>query len=91
LEGTSGYYPGRSKEVLCSFVALHWLGNSFRMYLRNTAIIQNQHLDALHAASQEVMDLIAALPEDVNALCSITDESDNPDMHKYGDNMDQII
>jgi hypothetical protein len=24
---------------------LHWLGDSFRMYLRDTAIIQHQHVD----------------------------------------------
>jgi hypothetical protein len=39
-------------------------------------------------ALQEVMDLIAALPEDVIALCSMMDGSDNPDMHKYRDKMD---
>jgi hypothetical protein len=37
---------------------LRWLGNSFMMYLRDTAIIQHQHVDTLLAASQEVMDLI---------------------------------
>jgi hypothetical protein len=40
---------------------LQWLGDSFRMYLRDPAIIQHQHVDALMAASQEVMDLISAL------------------------------
>jgi hypothetical protein len=45
---------------------LRWLGDSFRMYLRDTAIIQHQHVDALLAALQEVMDLIAVLPQDVN-------------------------
>jgi hypothetical protein len=44
---------------------LYWLGNSFRMYLRDTAIMQHQHVDALLAASQELMDLIAALPMDI--------------------------
>ncbi len=34
---------------------LHWLGDSFRMYLRDTAIIQHQHVDALLAALQEVV------------------------------------
>jgi hypothetical protein len=58
------------------------------MYLRVTAIIQNQHLDALQAALQEVMDLITAFPEDVIALCSMMDGSDDPDMHEYGDNTD---
>jgi hypothetical protein len=47
---------------------LRWLGNSFRMYLRDTAIIQHQYVDALLAALQEVMDLINALPKDVFAL-----------------------
>ncbi len=44
---------------------LQWLGDSFRMYLRDTAIIQHQHVVAWLAASQEVMDLISALPMDV--------------------------
>jgi hypothetical protein len=47
---------------------LRWLGDSFRMYLMDTAIIQHQHVDALLAALQEVMDLIAALPTNVIAL-----------------------
>jgi hypothetical protein len=29
---------------------LHWLGNSLRMYQRDTSIIQHQHVDALLAA-----------------------------------------
>jgi hypothetical protein len=50
---------------------LRWLGDSFRMYLRDTAIIQHQHVDALLAASQEVMDLIAALLADVIAVSTM--------------------
>jgi hypothetical protein len=67
---------------------LRWLGDSFRMYLRDTAIIQHQHVDALLAASQEVMDLIAALPKDVIALSTMTEGMDDPDMHEYADEMD---
>jgi hypothetical protein len=67
---------------------LWWLGDSFRMYIRDTAIIQHQHVDALLAASQEVMDLIAALPMDVIALSTMTEGMDDPDMHKYADKMD---
>jgi hypothetical protein len=52
---------------------LRRLGDSFRMYLRDTAIIQHQHVDALLAALQEVMDLISALPTDVIALSTMTD------------------
>jgi hypothetical protein len=67
---------------------LRWLGDSFRMYLRDTAIIQLQHVDALLATLQEVMDLIAALPKEVIALSTMTEGTDNPDMHEYADKMD---
>jgi hypothetical protein len=67
---------------------LQWLGDSFRMYLRDTAIIQNQHVDALLAALQEVMDLISALPTGVITLSTMTEGMDDPNMHKYADEMD---
>jgi hypothetical protein len=67
---------------------LRWLGDSFRMYLRDTAIIQHQHVDALLATLQEVMELIAALPKDIIALSTMTEGTDDPDMHKYADKMD---
>jgi hypothetical protein len=51
--------PKYIKKRLC------WLGDSFRMYLRDTTQIQHQHLDALQAALQEVMDIIVALPKNV--------------------------
>jgi hypothetical protein len=66
---------------------LPWLGDSFSMYLRDTAIIQHQHVDALLAALQEVMDLIAALPKDVIALSTMTEGMNDPDMHEYADEM----
>ncbi len=58
------------------------------MYQSDTAIIQHQHVDALLAASLEVMDLIAALPKDVIALSTMTEGTDDPDMHEYADKMD---
>ncbi len=58
------------------------------MYLRDTAIIQHQHVEALLAASQEVMDLIAALPKDIIALSTMMEGTDDPDMHKYAGEMD---
>ncbi len=67
---------------------LRWLGDSFRMYLRDTAIIQHQHVNALLAALQEVMDLISALPTDIIALSTMMEGMDDPDMHKYADKMD---
>ena len=38
---------------------LLWMGNSIRIYLRDTGIIQDKHRDVLWAASQEIFDLIA--------------------------------
>ncbi len=67
---------------------LRWLGDSFRMHLRDTAIIQHQHVDALLAALQEVMDLIAALPKDIIPLSTMTEGMVDPDMHEYADEMD---
>jgi hypothetical protein len=58
------------------------------MYISDTAIIQHQHVDALLAALQEVMDLIAALPKDVIALSTMMEGMEDPDMHKYADKMD---
>ena len=59
------------------------------MYLRDTLAIQLQHVDALREASQEVMDLINALPVDVIALSiSMTDGTTDPDMNEYADEMD---
>jgi hypothetical protein len=77
-----GKSPEYIKKRLC------WLGDSFRIYLRDTTIIHSQHLDALQASSQEVMDLIATLPDEVIAMCTMTDGSDYLDMHEYADEMD---
>jgi hypothetical protein len=45
-------------------------------------------VDTLLAALQEVMDLISVLPTDVIALSTMTEGMDDPDMHKYADEMD---
>ncbi len=58
---------------------LRWLGDSSRKYLRDTAIIQHQHVDSLLAALQEVMELIAALPKGVIALSTMTERTDDQD------------
>jgi hypothetical protein len=68
---------------------LRWLGDSFRMYLRDTAVIQHQHVNALQTASQAVMDLLSALPEDIIALSStMTKAPDDPRMQDYADDED---
>ena len=66
------------------------MGNSFRMYLRDTDVIQDKHLDILQAALQEVIDLIGAntealISEIATGLANV--ELDN-EMGNYEDNMD---
>ena len=59
------------------------------MYLCNTTVIQHQHIDALCLASQAVMDLISALPEDILPLSStMTEVSADPQMQEYADEED---
>jgi hypothetical protein len=65
---------------------LRWLGDSFRMHLRDTSVIQHQHVDALCTASQEVLDLIAALSMDVLTLSTtMANCTNDPDMREYVD------
>ncbi len=37
---------------------LHWMGNSYKLYLRDTSILQYKHVDALSKESDEVMRLL---------------------------------
>ncbi len=65
------------------------MGDSFRMYLHDTRIIQDQHHKALWASSKEVMDLISALPADILLLSTMSEETgDKDDMGVYYDDMD---
>jgi hypothetical protein len=68
---------------------LRWMGNSFRMYLHDTHVIQNQHHEALRASSEEVMDLISVLPADILRLSTMSEGTgDEDDMGVYHDDMD---
>ncbi len=59
------------------------------MYLRDTRIIQDQHCEALQALSEEVMDLISALPADILCLSTMSKGTgDKDDMGVYHDDMD---
>jgi hypothetical protein len=53
-----------------SFIQKHlcWLGDSFKMYLRDTKAIQDKHLAALQSASSDVMALIRTPLDDVVRL-----------------------
>jgi hypothetical protein len=69
---------------------LRWMGDSFRMYLRDTAIIQDKHRDILQAASQQIIDLInnglAQQSTHVDAGLTIVEPDD--EMGDYIDEMD---
>ena len=79
----AGKLPNYIKKRLC------WLGDSFKMYLRDTSAIQSLQVDALREALQEVMDLISALPTDIIALLnSMANGTNDPDMHEYADELD---
>jgi hypothetical protein len=53
---------------------LRWMGDSFKMYLRDTNAIQSKHVDALQASSAEVMKLITTPPADVVRLVATMSE-----------------
>ncbi len=79
---------GMSPQFIMS--RLRWMGNSFRIYLRDTDVIQDKHLDILRAASQEVIDLIDADTDTLLAEIAIglsNVELDN-EMGEYKDDMD---
>ncbi len=68
---------------------LRWMGDSFRMYLRDTCVIQDQHLKALRASSKEVMDLISALPAGILHLSTMSEGTgDKDNMGVTHDDMD---
>ncbi len=68
---------------------LHWMGNSFWMYLHDTHVIQDQHCKALRASSKEVMDLISVLPADILHLSTMSKGTgDKDNMGVYHDDMD---
>jgi hypothetical protein len=69
---------------------LRWMGDSFRMYLRDTHVIQDQHREALRASSEEVMDLVSALPADILRLSIMSEgiAGEEEDMGAYHDDMD---
>ncbi len=79
----AGKLPDYIKKHLC------WMGDSFRMYLRDTRVIQDQHHKALRALSEEVMDLVSALPDNILCLSIMSDGTgDEDNMGVYHGDMD---
>jgi hypothetical protein len=77
---------GMSPEFIMS--RLRWMGNSCRMYLRDTGIIQDKHRDILRAASQEVIDLIAGSSGNIPDLAGLSIVEVDNTMGDYIDDMD---
>ena len=69
---------------------LSWMGDSFRIYLRDMRVIQDQHRKALRVLSEEIMVLVSALPADILHLSnmSVGTAGDEDDMGVYHDDMD---
>ena len=67
---------------------LCWMGNSFRMYLRNTGIIQDKHRDILSAVSQEVINLITGFSVNIPDLAGLSIVKVDNTMGDYTDKMD---
>jgi hypothetical protein len=67
---------------------LHWLGDSFKMYLRDTKAIQDKHLATLQTASSEVMTLISTPPDDIVRITSTMSDlnvpNDTPEDEQMG-------
>ncbi len=59
LPDEAGKSPDYIQKQLC------WMGNSFRMYLHNTRIIQDAHRKALRASNQEILILLHAQLADI--------------------------
>jgi len=80
----AGKSPDYIKKRLC------WMGDSFRMYLRDTHVVQDQHREALRASSEKVMDLVSALPADILHFSIMSEETagEVEDMGVYQDDMD---
>jgi hypothetical protein len=74
---------------------LRWLGDSFKMYLRDTKAIQDKHLAAFQMASSNVVALISTAPDDIVHLTAIMSDLNIPNdivedeqMGAYIDKMD---
>jgi len=62
----------------------------FFYHQRYMHVIQDQHRKALRASSEEVMDLVSALPADILRLSIMSEETagEDEDMGVYQDEMD---
>jgi hypothetical protein len=53
---------------------LRWMGESYRLYLRNTSILQQKHVDALSKESDKVMQLLGNNRDILPNIVPVDDE-----------------
>jgi hypothetical protein len=70
---------------------LRWLGDLFKMYLRDTKAIQDKHLAALQSASSNVMALIGTSPDDIVHLTATVSNLNAPNNIVKDDQMGAYI
>jgi hypothetical protein len=68
----AGMSPSFIQKRLC------WLGDLFKMYLRDMKAIQDKHLATLQLASSDVMELIRTLSDNVVCLTATTSNLNIP-------------
>ncbi len=81
----AGMSPSFIQKCLC------WLGDSFKMYLRDTKAIQDKHLAALQSASSNVMALISTPPDDIVHLTATMSDLNVPNHIVEDDQMGAYI
>ncbi len=70
---------------------LRWLGDSFKMYLRDTKAIQDKHLATLQSSSSNVMALIGTPPDDIVCLTATMSDLSIPNNIVKDDQMGAYI
>ncbi len=70
---------------------LRWLGDSFKMYVRDTKAIQDKHLAVLQSASSDAMALIGTPPDDIVHLTATMSDLNAPNDIVEDDQMGAYI
>ena len=62
---------------------LHWMRDSFHLYLHDTQVIQDIHHEALQSSLQEIIDRLEAQPEDIRRRTMMSDVIPDDNMGEY--------
>ncbi len=81
----AGKSPDYIWKQLCS------MGDSFRMYLHNTRIIQDAHRKALQVSNQDILTRLHTQPTDIMQNMLMSEGTANANMGEYYNEMDWTI